>query len=340
MRGVDLSRYVFDFDLTFAALTMHPGGRIYHRYGSRDSRAADVWLSSASLKFVLQESVRDHANFDSMEKRRPQAPSFGLAKAKVGKPVVMEGIPSFQKRDKGECIHCHSIHPAFYEEAVAAKTWRSEKKWVYPDPSRIGIDLDADQQRLIFSVAAKSPAETAGLKPGDQITRLNGISIASAADVMFALDGLPGSATTTKVEILRDGKTEVINLKLGKNWKVGTPQTFAWRPFKWGLTPAPGFGGPQLSADELSDLGIHADAFAFRVQYLVTWNENRRYGQAAAKAGLRKGDVVLSLAGKSDFESVEHFHSWWRLTRKVGETVKIEILRNGKRDTLNLKIVE
>ena len=339
MRGVDLSRYVFDFDLTFAALTMHPDGRIYHRYGSRDSRAADVWLSSASLEFVLQESARDHAKYDAKEKRRSQTPSFGLAKAKVGKPVVMEGIPSYQKRDKGMCIHCHSIHPAFYEEAIAAKTWQPEKKWVYPDPSRMGVDLDADQQRLIINVVAKSPAEKAGLKRGDQITRLNNVSIASAADLMFALDGLPGSATTTQVEIQRDDITEVVDLKLGKNWKVGTPQTFAWRPFKWGLTPAPGFGGPQLSVEELAGLNIKT-AFAFRVQYLVTWNENRRYGQAAAKAGLHKGDVVLSLSGKSDFDSVEHFHSWWRLTRKVGETVKIEILRNGKRDTLDLKVVE
>lgn len=342
MRGVDLSRFVFDFDLTFAALMMNADGRIYHRYGSRDHRSSEVWLSEPSLEFVLRESLKAHATVDDAAAKR-QRPSFELATAQKGKPVLMEKIPSYQKRDKGKCIHCHSVHPAFYEEAVAAKKWRPGNKWVYPDPARIGIDLDGDQQRLIVRVDAGSPAAKAGLKRGDQILRLNDVAIASVADLMFALDGLPSKGGDVELQILREEKSQSISMTLADGWKVGTPQTFAWRPFKWGLTPAPGFGGPKLNAAELRQIGrdpSSASSFAFRIQYLVTWGDNRRFGQAAAKAGLRVGDVVLSLDGKSDFDSVEHFHAWWRLTRKVGDVVKIEILRGGQKRALKLEVVK
>jgi serine protease Do len=348
MRGVDLSRYVFDFDLTFAALMMHPDGTIYHRYGSRDFRSADVWLSSPSWEFVLRESLRDHALHQSTlgissQRPNPLRPSFNLATAKKGQPVRMENIPSYQERDKGSCIHCHSIHPAFYQDAVQAKRWRPELKWVYPGPDTIGIELDADQQRLVMQVASPSIARHAGLQRGDQLLRLNEVPIASVADLMFALDTIPSKQRHADLEILRQDQRHNLKLKLNKDWRVGTPRSFAWRPFKWGLTPAPGFGGPELNAAELQGIGLDPEAagsFAFRVQYLVTWGENRRYGKAAAQAGLRQGDIVLSLDDKSDFDSVEHFHAWWRLTRKVGQTVKIEILRSEQKLSLHLKVLE
>ena len=101
----------------------------------------------------------------------------------------------------------------------------------------------------------------------------------------------------------------------------------------------PGFGGRQLEAYELSDAGLKAGSFAFRVDYIVTWNENRRFGNSAQKAGIRKGDIFLSAAGKSDFESVDHFHAWWRLTRKVGQQVEVVVLKKRKRKTLLLPVL-
>ena len=86
--------------------------------------------------------------------------------------------------------------------------------------------------------------------------------------------------------------------------------------------------------------GLDADAFGFRVNYLVTWGDNRRYGDEAVRAGLKKGDVFLAAAGKSDFASVDHFHAWWRLTRTVGTSVPVAILRDGKRFVLELRVLE
>jgi len=49
---------------------------------------------------------------------------------------------------------------------------------------------------------------------------------------------------------------------------------------------------------------------------------------------------ILSVAGKRDFESVGHFHAWFRLRMKAGAKVKILLLRNHKRKTITLPVVE
>ena len=130
------------------------------------------------------------------------------------------------------------------------------------------------------------------------------------------------------------------SLKPKKGWQRPTPEELAWRPSKWPLSPKPGFGGPELSASDLKRLGLPKGSFAFRISYLVTWGPHRHTGQNARKAGLRKGDIVTRVGGKNDFDSVGHFHAWFRLTRKVGEVVPIEILRAGKRKLVRMKAVE
>ena len=128
-------------------------------------------------------------------------------------------------------------------------------------------------------------------------------------------------------------------MTLPVHWKEPTPLVFSWRPSKWPLSPKPGFGGPQLTPAQLERHGLARDAFAFRINYFVTWGPAANSGRNATRAGLRKDDVVLSLDGKDDFVSVEHFHSWFRLTREVGRTVSVVILRDGKRATIELPVL-
>ena len=122
--------------------------------------------------------------------------------------------------------------------------------------------------------------------------------------------------------------------------KRTSAREYAWRPFKWGLSPAPGFGGPALGTGAKKRLGIDPDAHAFTVQYLVTWGPKAHRGRAAAKAGLRKNDIVVAFDGKDDFESGEHWHAWVRLNKQPGDEVEIELLRKGKRMTLRYRLPE
>ena len=329
MRGVDLNRYPFDFDLTFAALLMHPDGTVYHRYGGRDQRSAGVWLNTDSWTGLLRETLEEHAAYSKRPDPPPELP-----------PLVIEHIPAFAKRDKGECIHCHSIFPAIYEQAKQEGTWESDDMWLHPPPSRIGLDVDPLRQAIVTAVGEGSVAARAALAPGDRLLAIGGQRIATASDLSHALHELPDETGEVRVEIERAGRTRTTTLSLAEGWKRGDPLSFSWRPFKWALLPAPGFGGQPLSAEEKVALELDADAFAFRVGYLVTWDENQRFGHEARRAGLRKRDVVVSIGGKRDFATVAHFHSWWRLTRTVGETVAVEVIRNERRRVLEVRVLE
>ncbi len=327
MRGVDLSRFDFDFDLTFAVLTMDGAGQVYHRYGGRDERGAETWLSEASLERTLEVTLLEHEAAAPMPAVEPR------------EPLRLEEVASFKKRDKGECIHCHSVNTSLYEEARDKPGFDVNWIWKHPTPARIGIDLDRDDQRLVTAVEVGSSAALAKLFVGDRLVSVGGVSVATASDLMFALDRTSPQAGKLELVIERKGVQQGLTLSLKSDWKRATPREFAWRPTKWALTPAPGFGGPQLSPEELAGLGLARERFAFRVQYLVTWGDTRRFGQAAAMAGVREGDVVLSVGGKSNFDSIDHFHAWWRLRVQPGQDIAIELLREGEPVQVSLRAI-
>ena len=335
MRGVDLTLTPFDFDLTFAAVLMSANGHVYHRYGGRDDRGPGVWLGRDPFARALRATLDEHGAGSSEPDPAVSADA---------QPLFIERIPAFAKRDRGECVHCHSVFPALYEEGRAAGTWRPDDRWVYPPPGRIGLDLDARDQALVRVVHPDSVAERAGLRPGDRLLQHGTQVLVTASDLMQVLHDFPNEGGTFELAFERPGgeapSRDVARLELGAGWKRGTPREFAWRPFKWGFTPAPGFGGNELTPAESKRLGLAEDTFAFRVTYLVTWGGNQRFGRAAARAGLREGDVFLAAAGKRDFESEDHVHAWWRLTRTPGEVVELEVLRDGERRTISLPVPE
>ncbi len=334
MRGVDLNLYDFDFDLTFGALLMHPDGYVYHRYGGRDHRGADRWLSEVSFRDVLAHTLEDHGAYASLELpgRRP--------------PLRIEEIPSFKKRDRGSCVHCHSVFPAFHEEKMEAGTWNPRQIWKHPTPLVLGLDLDRDDQRRVVEVRPGSIASQLGMEIGDRLSTVHGTEVMTATDVMYQLDRFPWTGGDLRISWMRGAERMNSKASLSDGWKLGTPQEFAWRPSKWGLQPAPGFGGRQLSPKEVQVAGLPLDEagapppFVLRVTYLVTWGRNRRFGQAAARAGLREGDLLYSVNDQDDFTSPDHLHAWWRLTRKEGDAIELKVWRNGKPKTLSLRVLK
>ena len=190
-----------------------------------------------------------------------------------------------------------------------------------------------------MSVREDSPAARAGLKAGDQLDRLDGQRVLSHMDVSWVLERTAKKGADLPLRVIRNGKARDTILKLADGWRRGTPLQFAWRPSKWRLQPRPGFGGRDLGEKEKRALGLAPDAFAFKVGYVVTWGPMPRYGRKARQAGIRKGDVVVRV-GDAELTGSQHFHAWWRLTRKPGETVEIETMRGGKRRTLTLKVIE
>ena len=67
---------------------------------------------------------------------------------------------------------------------------------------------------LIREVTAGGPAEKAGLKVGDLVTKFNGQAILDAGELTSAVRWEPAEATAT-IEFVRDGKTQTMTLTLG-----------------------------------------------------------------------------------------------------------------------------
>lgn len=67
---------------------------------------------------------------------------------------------------------------------------------------------------LIREVTPGGPAEKAGLKAGDLVTKFNGMAILDAGELTAAVRWEPAEAEAT-IEFVRDGKTETMTLTLG-----------------------------------------------------------------------------------------------------------------------------
>lgn len=330
MTGVDLSVYRFDYDLTFAALLMHPDGTIYHTLGGRDASNAMSQLSMPSFVRVLRETLEDHRAYS----KSPKPPT-------LAKRVTAEDWKRKAKnRGTPDCFHCHMVYDWQREAAKRKRTWKTRHAFRWPDPVQVGLELE-DQNR-VASVMAGSPAAKAGLKKGDVVVGAGPHKVRTFGDISRALEETPDKATGFDMKWMRGKDADAATLKLGKDWRVPTARAFAWRNSMWGMSPQPGFGMRPPTNAQLAASGLPARKWAMRVQYLVTWGPNAYLGRNAHKAGLRKGDIIYSIDGKSDFDTKNdlHFQSWFRFNHKPGDKVKIELIRRGKRIKITLPVVK
>lgn len=148
------------------------------------------------------------------------------------------------------------------------------------------IGLAKSQGALVRGVEAGSPAEKAGLEAGDIILRLDGKNIDKSTDLPRMVGNTkPGSKIT--LSIWRRGSQRDLAITVGE-FEPEAPVKKATAPAeKQGETPgAKAFG---LALSDLSDAqkkelklrgGVRIDSVA----------------EAAARAGLQEGDVVLALA--------------------------------------------
>ena len=334
MRAIDVNNLRFDFDLTFAAVLMHSDGTVYHRYGARGPVSAHSHLSMGSFVKLLEDTLADHAAYD----RAPAPPRAAEPRAAIDLPMLQRRMAEGQKI---ECVHCHMVNDSEHEDAVRGKRWKKDDLYNFPDPARLGLTLDPDRQNLATAVATGSAAAAAGLRAGDEVIALGEQpSVRTLSDVQWALHRAPFAATTLTLRYRREGTEHPATLALPADWKRCPPEEYAWRPFKWNLSPSSGFGGSELGREAKQKLGLDAGAFAFRVDYIVDWGREAHRGNAAKAAGLRHGDVVVSFANKSDFRSVQHFHAWVSLTRTAGEETEFVVMRGKERLVLRYRLPE
>src|SRR6266446_4102516 len=151
------------------------------------------------------------------------------------------------------------------------------------------MGLNQAEGALVAEPQANGPAAKAGIESGDVITAVNGQSVKDARELARIIGGFaPGS--TAKLDVLHKGKSRVVSLTLGQlpNTQEAKADIDADRK-----GPTQGFEVPRLgmtvaAADKVDGAGKEG--------VVVTKVDPK---SAAADRGLKKGDVILEVAGKS-----------------------------------------
>lgn len=150
--------------------------------------------------------------------------------------------------------------------------------------------LDKATGALVAKVLAGSPAERDGLKVGDIIRSVNGNEVRSSSDLPMTISSLKPNQTV-KLGVWRKGQMLDVEIKLGTQNDIAAK-----------------------SERQSSDRGDNVDDFQFAavgLTLIVNSNGNIVVSNVkgiAANAGLRRGDILLEVAGK-EVHSQEEFNA-------------------------------
>lgn len=336
--GLDLNLFQYDTDQSFAVFFLNADKTIYGRFGTRSHRTE--WVQDVSLPGLaeaLQAALQLHENYPSnkqaLQGKQGPAPLFPSPEQFPSLKSKFTDRLNYEGNVVKSCIHCHQIGDAvrdYYRSRGEAIP--QDVLYPYPHPKVVGITLNPETKSTIKDIESESAADHAGLKSGDQIVALNGQPILSSADVQWVLHQVSPAGGTVAVSLNRNGEKIQTKLQLSNDWRKAGD--ISWRVSTWGLRrmASGGLRVEPLTADERKDHGIAGGDMALLVNHVGQYNAHA----AAKRAGVQKGDVIVKVDGRSDLSTEAAFLEYGVTQKKIGEKVKLTVLRNGKQLTLSI----
>ena len=334
--AIDLTRFQFDYDLSFTTLFFNGDGTVYGRYGSWEHQHDEQNRATATLREAMAGALALHSGYPA---NRAELAGKQGQPMKYKRPVDMPTLKGKYLEELNwsgnvvkSCVHCHQIGDGIRLEFRNARQ-PVPAKWIYPYPApeTLGLQFAEHEALTIAVITTGSAAAQAGLKAGDKLLSLDGQVLISAADVSWVLHNAPDSANFNAV-VERGGIEISARVNLARGWRLGVSNQR--RVGTWPMR-AMAFGGmllEDLSDEERAARGLGKGGMALWAKHVG------RYGKhaAAMRAGFRKDDVIVALDGRSDRVSESEVMGRLILGHKPGAKVPVTVLRKGRK--LSLKI--
>lgn len=336
---MDLTRFQFNYDLTFAAFFMNADGTFYGRYGTRSSRdEAEKDISVEGFAAAMSGALTLHNKYPANERflagKQPKAVAYKTPDDFPELRGKFKDTLDYQGQVAKSCLHCHQIGEQFrHVYRSAGKPIPDRELFSYPMPDVVGLTLDAKTRATISNVSEGSPAAKAGFQKGDVLLTLDEQAILSIADVQWVLHNAADKVSLPAV-ILRDGNRYQLQLELPDGWRRAAD--ISWRVTSWDLRRI-GTGGMKLEAMSKAAAeaaGLDPSKTALEVLYV-----GQHGAHAVAKnAGFQKGDILISFDGRNDLRSDSEVLAYAAQNTKPGQTVPVVVRRGDKQLALNLRM--
>jgi serine protease Do len=198
------------------------------------------------------------------------------------------------------------------------------------------LKLGEDRGVEIKAVMEGSPADKAGIQPGDVMLSYNGEQLLGAQQLSRLVQETP-PGRKVKVQYWREGKTLSAVVVVGA---MSLPNNNPFQGF-----PLPNWQAPAIDVPapflvwRNSAVGIefeHVDAqlagyFGVKGGILV---RSVQHGSPAERAGLRAGDVIFSVAQ----QTLSGEHDFSSLLRQHGSAVPVSVMRDHKRVDVTISL--
>lgn len=179
----------------------------------------------------------------------------------------------------------------------------------------LGIQIEnTDNGPTVRVVASGSPAEKAGLKVGDVLTKIGDTAVKDAQSASAAVQSHK-VGDEVAIEVTRDGKTVTVNATLAAGSSVNIqPPSQPNQPNTPNVSNRPMLG---VQLEDGTDGPVVREVVA---------------GSPAEKAGLKVGDVLTKI-GDTAIKDAQAASAAVQ-THKVGDEVSVEVTRDGKTVTV------
>ena len=180
-----------------------------------------------------------------------------------------------------------------------------------PQEASADMKLEGVGGAFVSNIFKDSPADKAGIQPGDCVTALNGIAIENANQLMQLVGNLrPGERE--RFDLIRDGSPLTLTVRItarGEDSEIGKQAARVW----------PGL----YLVDVNQDIRKSLELPPFKNGVVVAAVEQ---GSASAVAGLRQGDLIESINGR-DVRNIADFYS--SINGNKGAELNFRIFRQG-----------